>query len=134
MILDVKICIYLLYTLFIYNIFILYIMLYIIFIYISLYIYSLHVYMMKWGKEQVLRIIVIGVGHKQEITDFDGESQMVLSSPCIKKKKKKKKSSSSCLVSYPLLSRFLNRMILKKERKKPNQWSEYRCLSLPYFQ
>ena len=72
-------------------------------------------------KIHILCIVLMGVGHKQEVIDFDGGSQMVLLSSYIKKKKKKKKrNSSSYMVSYPLLSRFLNIMILEKERKKPN--------------
>lgn len=94
--------------------------------------FIIYAYTMKWGKEQILCIVVMGVG--QEVIDFDGGSQMVLLSSYTKKKKKKKRNSSSYMVSYLLLSRFLNIMILKKERKKPNHWPEYKYLSLSYFQ
>lgn len=47
--------------------------------------------------------------------------------------KTNKKNSSSSTVSYSLPSTFLNMMILKKEKKK-ERWSNYSCLSLPYFQ
>lgn len=67
-------------------------------------------------KIHILCIAVMGVGHKQEVIDFDGGSQMALLSSYIKKKKKKR-NSSSYMVSYPLLSRFLNIMILKKKEK-----------------
>lgn len=65
---------------------------------------------------KALSIFVIGVGHKQEVTDlttFDGESQMVLSFFYIKKEdeEKKKKDSSSHMASDSLFSRFLNLLI-----------------------
>lgn len=42
-------------------------------------------------KIHILCIAVMGVGHKQEVIDFDGGSQMALLSSYIKKKKKEKK-------------------------------------------
>lgn len=65
-------------------------------------------------------IMYCSYGSRPTVIDFDGGSQMVLLSSYTKKKKKKKRNSSSYMVIYPLLSRFLNIMILKKERKKPN--------------
>ena len=42
-------------------------------------------------KIHILCIVLMGVGHKQEVIDFDGGSQMVLLSSYIKKKKEKEK-------------------------------------------
>lgn len=50
--------------------------------------FIIYAYTMKWGKEQILCIVVMGVG--QEVIDFDGGSQMVLLSSYTKKKRKRK--------------------------------------------
>lgn len=66
------------------HVFILYTMLHIIFICIHyICIYN------EMRKIHILYIAVMGVGHKQEVIDFDGGSQMALLSSYIKKKKKK---------------------------------------------
>ena len=96
--------------------------------------FIIYAYTMKWGKVQILCIVVMGVGHKQEELILMVWVKWFYCLPTLKKEKKKKQNSSSYMFSYPLLSRFLNITILKKERKKPNHWSEYKCLSLSYFQ
>ena len=68
------------------HVFILYTMLHIIFICIHyICIYN------EMRKIHILCIVLMGVGHKQEVIDFDGGSQMVLLSSYIKKKKRKRK-------------------------------------------
>lgn len=61
----------------------------------------------KKKKRTVLDILVIGVGHKQEITDLTTFWWWEANGSALKEKKEKKNSSFH-MGSYPLVSRFLN--------------------------